>query len=217
MPLDSRLVRRGRPVSEAGAAERRRKLCDAAIAVAMRAGVAGLTTRAVAEEAGLSPAMLHYEFTTKDGLLLALLEYIHTDVHQALAQSVPGPCGLATAISRMAQRYWAHVRATPALQRVQYELALHALTLEGGEALAHALYEGYVDEMVAVLLQAALKPVPLPALRDAAGTGLAFMDGLGLQWLATGNASVCERRLQVGIRALQPVFAALDDSPPSRP
>ncbi|MCC2636302.1 MAG: transcriptional regulator, tetR family [Moraxellaceae bacterium] len=213
MSLDPPLARRGRPVSEAGAAERRRKLCDAAIAVAVRTGVAGLTTRAVAEEAGLSPAMLHYEFTTKDGLLLALLEYIHTDVYQALAQSVPGQCGLATALSRMAQRYWMHAQATPGLQRVQYELALHALTLEGGEALAHALYEGYVDEIVAVFQRAALRPVPPAVLRDAAGTALAFMDGLILQGLATGNAAAGERRLQTGIRALQPVFAALDDSP----
>lgn len=210
---DLPLARPGRPVSEAGTAERRRKLCDAAIAVAMRAGVAGLTTRAVAEEAGLSPAMLHYAFTTKDGLLLALLEYIHTDVYLALAQSVPGRCGLATAISQMACRYWAHAQATPALQRVQYELALHVLTLEGGEALAHALYEGYVDEIVAVFQHAALRPVPPAVLRDAAGTALAFMDGLILQGLATGNASAGERRLQIGIRALQPAFAALDDSP----
>jgi AcrR family transcriptional regulator len=208
---DNTPPRRGRPVSEEGAAARRDRLCQAAITVAMRDGVAGLTTRAVAEEAGMSTAMLHYQFESKDGLLLALLEVIHADVYRELGASVVERCGLAVALGRMTTRYWRHVTETPALQRVQYELALHALTLEGGEALALAQYEGYVDEVVGALKKAARKPVKPALLRDIAGAGLALMDGLILQWLTTGNTAACERRMQLALRALQQAVTAYDE------
>lgn len=203
--------RRGRPVSAAATAARHERLCQAAIAVALRDGIAGLTTRAVAEEAGMSPAMLHYQFESKDGLLLAVLESIHADVYQQLGNSVVGQCGLATALARMCTRYWQHVQETPGLQRVQYELTLHALSLEGGEALALAQYEGYIDEVVAQLGKAARKPVRNTALRDIAGAALALMDGVILQWLATRNPAACERRLMIALKALQHSAAALEE------
>lgn len=203
--------RRGRPASAAASAVRHERLCQAAIAVAMRDGIAGLTTRAVADEAGMSPAMLHYQFESKDGLLLAVLESIHADVYQQLGSAVVGQCGLATALARMCTRYWHHAQETPGLQRVQYELTLHALTLEGGEALALAQYEGYVDEVVTQLRKAARKPVRPAALRDIAGAALALMDGIILQWLATGNATACERRLMLALKALQQAAAPLEE------
>lgn len=201
--------RRGRPESGA-TASRHERLCQAAITVALREGLAGLTTRAVTEEAGMSPAMLHYQFNGKDGLLLAVLEYIHAEVYRQLADSVVEGCGVATALGRMTQRYWKHVQETPALQRVQYELALHALTLEGGSALALAQYEGYLDEVVAALQKAARRPVQAAVLRDLAGASLALMDGIILQWLTTNNAAACERRLLLALRAVQAVAEPVD-------
>ncbi|RTL41300.1 MAG: TetR family transcriptional regulator [Burkholderiales bacterium] len=194
--------RRGRPVDPAAAAERRRRLCDAAVAVALRDGIAGLTTRAVAEEAGLTAAMVGYEFDSKDGLLLAVLEHIHAGVRDALAHApLAGARDPATVLEALAGAYWAHVLDTPALQRAQYELTLHALALPGGEAIARAQYRGYVLAVANALEHAA--PLPSERLHEVAGTCVALMDGLILQWLATGDTAACARRLALGVRALQ--------------
>lgn len=204
--------RRGRPVDPAAAADRRRKLCDAAIAVALREGVAGLTTRAVAEEAGLSPAMVGYEFESMDGLLLALLEHIHAGVRMALAAApLPSPGNdPGAALEHLARAYWEHVLATPALQRAQYELTLHALALPGGAAIARHQYEGYVLTVANALEQTA--PLPSGRRHDIAGACVALMDGLILQWLATGDSAAAARRLSVGVRALRHALQTTDDA-----
>lgn len=196
-------ARRGRPVAGASAADRRRRLCQAAIAVAMREGLAGLSTRAVAQEAGLTAAMVNYEFASKDGLLLAVLEEIHAGVRATLAASVAGSRDLADALARMAAAYWTHVQETPALQRVQYELTLHTLTLAGGEALARRQYDGYVQALAAALGAVAGRPLRAADLEDLAGACVALMDGLILQWLATRDTDAVGRRLATGVRVLQ--------------
>jgi AcrR family transcriptional regulator len=62
----------GRP---AGAApDLRQRLLDAAIACAARQGIAATSLRAIASEAGVTPAMLHYYFGDKQQLLQALVE-----------------------------------------------------------------------------------------------------------------------------------------------
>lgn len=196
------LARRGRPVDPAAAAQRRRRLCDAAVAVALRDGVAGLTTRAVAEQAGLTAAMVGYEFDSKVGLLLAVLEHIHAGVRDALAApSLAGVRDPATALEALALAYWRHVLETPALQRAQYELTLHALALPGGDAIARAQYQGYVLAVANALERAA--PLRSARLHDVAGACVALMDGLILQWLATGDTAAVERRIALGVRALQ--------------
>ncbi|HEX4870425.1 MAG TPA: TetR family transcriptional regulator, partial [Moraxellaceae bacterium] len=181
------LARRGRPVDPAQSADRRLRLCEAAIGVALREGVTGLTLRAVGEAADMSPAMVAYEFENKDGLLLAMLETIHAGVRAALAGVRPERPGIGPALRHLAEAYWRHARETPGLQRVQYELTLHALGLAGGEALSRHQYHGYVTVVAEALGKAALMPVPQGWLRDLAGTCVALMDGIILQWLATGD------------------------------
>lgn len=205
--------RRGRPVDPAAAADRRRRLCEAAVAVALRDGVAGLTTRAVAEQAGLTAAMVGYEFDSKDGLLLAVLEHIHAGVRAALAAApLAGARDAATVLATLAGAYWAHVLETEALQRAQYELTLHALALPGGDTIARAQYQGYVLAVANALEQAA--PLPSTRLHDIAGACVALMDGLILQWLATGDSAGGARRLALGVRALQRELHAHDDHLP---
>lgn len=208
--------RRGRPVDPAAAADRRRRLCEAAVTVALRDGIAGLTTRAVAEEAGLTAAMVGYEFDSKDGLLLAVLEHIHAGVRDTLASApLAGARDPATALVTLADTYWAHAQATPALQRAQYELTLHALALPGGEAIARAQYRGYLLAVTNALALAT--PLPAARLQEVAGAAIAVVDGLILQWLATGDAAACTRRLALGMRALQRSLQGLDDDEADHP
>ena len=61
----------GVPIPEA---ERRAQLLDAALAVALRERLDGLTLRAVAAEAGVSVGLVSFHMGSKDGLLVALLD-----------------------------------------------------------------------------------------------------------------------------------------------
>lgn len=54
--------------------ERRAQLLDAALAVALRDRLEGLTLRAVAAEAGVSVGLVSFHMGSKDGLLVALLD-----------------------------------------------------------------------------------------------------------------------------------------------
>jgi TetR/AcrR family transcriptional regulator, regulator of biofilm formation and stress response len=57
-------------------AQRREALVAAAIRVIAAQGMAGATTRAVAAEAGMSLASLHYVFGSRDALLEAVIEQV---------------------------------------------------------------------------------------------------------------------------------------------
>jgi TetR/AcrR family transcriptional regulator, transcriptional repressor of bet genes len=56
--------------------ERREQILDAAVAVAGRDGIEGLTVRAVAAEAGVSHALVLFHFGRKDRLIGELLDWV---------------------------------------------------------------------------------------------------------------------------------------------
>lgn len=56
--------------------QRRGELLQAAYRVAARDRLGGLTTRAVAQEAGVSNGLVFFHFTSREGLLLALLDFL---------------------------------------------------------------------------------------------------------------------------------------------
>ena len=56
--------------------ERRAEILRAAYAVAAREGLAGVTARAVAAEAGVSSGLVFFHFGEKDALLAALLDWL---------------------------------------------------------------------------------------------------------------------------------------------
>jgi AcrR family transcriptional regulator len=68
-------------MSEAGDATRL-ALLDAAEELLVSKGVAGITTRKVAEQAGVNQALVHYHFGTIEQLLLAVLERVSVAVKE---------------------------------------------------------------------------------------------------------------------------------------
>jgi AcrR family transcriptional regulator len=64
------------PGQKASEAERRAQILRAAYDVASRDGLDAVTVRIVAAEAGLSSGLVLFHFTSKDQLLLALLDYV---------------------------------------------------------------------------------------------------------------------------------------------
>lgn len=66
--------RPGRPSGVAKGAERRSLLLETALAMFARQGIADTPLTAIAREAGVTPAMLHYYFNTREQLLDVLIE-----------------------------------------------------------------------------------------------------------------------------------------------
>jgi TetR/AcrR family transcriptional regulator, transcriptional repressor of bet genes len=60
-------------VNEADRERRRTQIIDAAVRVAVRGGLQAASFRTIAEEAGVSVRLVQYYFTSKDGLLKAVL------------------------------------------------------------------------------------------------------------------------------------------------
>jgi len=73
-PAQPRKPRRpGRP-TQASNGDMRKQVLDAAIALFVERGVIATTLRAIATQAGVTPALLHYYFGSKDSMVEALLE-----------------------------------------------------------------------------------------------------------------------------------------------
>lgn len=73
MPTRPAPRRPGRPPASASP-DLRERLLDAAIACFCRQGIDGTSLRAIAREAGVTPALLHYYFGDKDQLRQAVVE-----------------------------------------------------------------------------------------------------------------------------------------------
>lgn len=173
--------------------------------VMARDGLAGASTRAIAEAAGVNKAMLHYSFADKDALLMAVLAHILLDVRRTLeAAAAQAPAAPAARLKALMQAYWRHVQATPTLQRVQYELTLYALSHPQHAEIARQQYAGYVDAVGAMLGQ----DHPKGSARILAGLVVATMDGLILQFLADPRPAPAAKRLAAAISSLQAAVAA---------
>jgi TetR/AcrR family transcriptional regulator len=92
----------GRPRGDEG--DLRARLLDAATALYARMGIAATSLRAIATEAGVTPAMLHYYFGDKEKVTEALVEErllpAMAPVRAGLEQAGDEPAALAEAFAR---------------------------------------------------------------------------------------------------------------------
>jgi TetR/AcrR family transcriptional regulator, regulator of biofilm formation and stress response len=101
---------------------RRRRLVDAALAVVARDGVAGLTHRAVAEEAGVPLASASYHFDGIDDLIVTALTRATDDLAATLGADPED-----RSLGRLARLLMDDVHANRALLLAEYELYLLAV------------------------------------------------------------------------------------------
>jgi TetR/AcrR family transcriptional regulator, transcriptional repressor of bet genes len=69
---------------------RRAALLDATVACLVQRGPTGLTTRAIAAEAGVSPGLLSYYFKDKEELLAAAFRHLSELLREAEEQAIAG-------------------------------------------------------------------------------------------------------------------------------
>ncbi|MGK8521924.1 TetR/AcrR family transcriptional regulator [Nocardia asteroides] len=190
--------------------ERRAHLIEAAIGLAEKKGVAGVTTRDVAQAAGVSLGVVHYCFENKDALMTELVKALamelrdSVDANETVWQDVgSGKEALQKLIRAGLELMWLNIEATPERQLLTYETTTYALR-EGEQtpaklAIAREQYN-FNDSTVANILEHA---------RDATGTSwsvpvqtlsrftLNVIDGVVLRWLVDNDSESVRGQLDL--------------------
>lgn len=105
---------------EARGAETRQRIIEGVWAVMADKGLSALTVRLVAQEAGISHAMVHYHFTNKDDLILAVIEHARHYWIDPMEQIVLGPGGAREKLESVI--IWMAEPATREVMRVHRQL-----------------------------------------------------------------------------------------------
>ena len=173
----------------------RDRLLAAAVAQAMRGGIADLSLRELAAVIGTSHRMLLYHFGSREGLLAAVTLAVEAAERATLADV--GAVG-----ADDARRFWARY-SDPRLwpqERLFFELYVHALRgRPGTEGFLDHVVTGWLEPLTAAIASGGTSPQTAPA---AARLSMAVTRGLLLDLLATrdvdGVSAAFELFLQLG-------------------
>ena len=164
------------------AADRREQLIEATIAVLRRSGAEGVTTRAVAAEAGAPLASIHYTFGSLDDLVVAAFERLIDEVSQHITDGLDVAAGYGPCILEVMQRI------AGLLDHERYGVLLHDLNPTGDrrvEALEERYYRLAHDLVDAIA--AARRREPAVPRAQLARLIMAAIDGVVLQFAASGD------------------------------
>lgn len=193
--------------------ERRAQLVESALSIAEQRGVASVTVRAVAEEAGVSLGVVHYCFESKEELLAAMGESLILQLSESMrlafgqvrhAPDLRGAAGLRELLHIGISGMWPIIEATPDRQLLTYEITAQALRhrASGSERagdIAGRQYRTMDHEAIEFLAECArISDVGWSTpVESIARFGLAMLDGLVLRWLVDRDSEA--------------MIAALDD------
>ncbi|WP_330252056.1 TetR/AcrR family transcriptional regulator [Nocardia sp. NBC_00565] len=190
--------------------ERRAHLIEAAIGLAEKKGVAGVTTRDVAQAAGVSLGVVHYCFENKDALMTELVKALSmelrdsVDANETVWQDVgSGKEALQKLVRVALELMWLNIEATPERQLLTYETTTYALR-EGEStpaklAIAREQY-AFNDTTVADILDHARDAtdcswsVPVQTLSRFT---LNVIDGVVLRWLVDNDSESVRGQLDL--------------------
>lgn len=204
-------------VARMAAAERRIGLIEAAKRVIVRQGVAAATTRAVAAEAGMSLASLHYVFESQHELMREVVVSA-ADLQNRWFEAVEMPgVPVGDQIAGMLDSLMDWVTTHRNEELAGYEIANYALRTPGLEPLARVR----IDSGVAVVRQLVerFQEVYGPIARSADEIAhLVFQlgDGLVLSYLTSGDDTAARRSAQLIAPYLQQITFGESPSAPPR-
>lgn len=164
---------------------RRRELVDAAITVMARDGIAKATTRAIVAEADMPLGFFHYCFSSKEEMLLQVIETLNERNLRAALESVKPHDDVAEMLRVGVRAYWAQVEQHPEHHQMTYELTQYALRTPALAGVARKQYEQYAANartfLDAVSAATGVEwAVPVDVLARKVSSAL---DGVTLAWV----------------------------------
>jgi AcrR family transcriptional regulator len=187
-------------------ADRRQQLVEAGLKIAERDGVAAVTVRRIAAEAGVSLGLVSYCFGSKAELTLAMAARIakdlteHSDPESGAAGSARATgevVGINAVLRTAIEALWAQVERTPRRQLLTYEITTMSLREPGMEDVAQRQYETTVA-LVSEVLDHAGRAAGVTWTRDlesVANLVVMAVDGATLRWLVDHDSEAALARL----------------------
>lgn len=179
---------------------RRARLVAAALDLAERVGIEGLTVSGVADEAGMNRSAVYYCFESKEVLVTAMGEGLIVDVTTALhtafehTHDLVGVRGLRELVHRGLSAIWPLVEQTADRQLLSYEIKTYLLrhrALGSGQAAAIASGQYRIRDSEALSFFRRCAETTgtrwIEPIDAVARFGMATVDGLVLRWLVDGD------------------------------
>jgi len=184
--------------------QRRAALIEAALRVIARQGVAAATTRAIAAEAGMSLASLHYAFESRDELIAGVIAHVLEQQAGAALDTLTPGADLITTLRDGFRAYLAVIAADPLREQAMMELTQYALRTPGLADLARRQYAAYyaAAEQVLVAVGEATGYEWRRPLPEMARILITLTDGISIAWLVDRDTEATERVLDFAARAL---------------
>jgi AcrR family transcriptional regulator len=195
-------------------AERRDQIVLATLALLERQPVGAITTRAIADEVGISQPALFRHFDSREALLAAVVAYSRGVLRDEAEAAFATGGGWSATADALASVVMEHVAAYPGLPRLLfYDLSAR------GDSPAHASLAGLVAMqagLVAELVRSGQRAGDVPPQVDAEAAGRLFVAGLQgaiAQWLGQaeldpGLARSMVRMWVAAVRAGEPAAEA---------
>jgi AcrR family transcriptional regulator len=186
------------------AEERRRSIVDAAIAVIAAEGLAGATTRRIAERAKAPLGALHYCFRDKEELI-ELVADRGAGMLTSCFDEVDPARGLEQTIRDSVAAMWRWVRENGGLQLALMELGMWRIRKGGPPEEVYAMWDRFGGDLLRENLGEAVRLAKAkPALTVEEMTRFINhrFDGLAFEYAASGDDAACERQTLLLAEAL---------------
>ncbi|MEU3010929.1 TetR/AcrR family transcriptional regulator [Nocardia asteroides] len=190
--------------------ERRAHLIEAAIGLAEKKGVAGVTTRDVAQAAGVSLGVVHYCFENKDALMTELVKALSVELRDSVdaddslwTEAGTGKEALLKLVRSGLELMWRNIEATPERQLLTYETTTYSL--REGEATPakiaisreqYAFNDGTVRDIIDHCREATGTAWNTP-VTDLSRFILNVIDGIVLRWLVDDDSEAVQTQLDL--------------------
>ncbi|HET9202505.1 MAG TPA: TetR/AcrR family transcriptional regulator [Acidimicrobiia bacterium] len=168
--------------------DRRAEVIRAAYRVMARDGVHRVPLQQIAAEAGVSKGLLIYHFQTKDGLVLAALEWVLETTEARIRERLAGSSDPAEAISTVVDAVWVGPEANHDFFRFYMDGVEHqARSPEFDEFAdkAASIMNSYYREVIVAGIQAGVLRVEDPTAGAIQMRGV--IEGMFLQWVQTSD------------------------------
>lgn len=166
------------------AATTKAKLIEGAMQALSQHGIAGTTTRKIAEMSDLQLSALHYHFKDKDELLFAVLEEVALVLNRYLDEELKPVPDLVQCVEALIRAVWRLMQRTRNLQILQFEMTFYAVRHANAAWLAEKQYKGLLDQYERFLSERQASKVDGRQLKILTQFVIAGLDGILVQELA---------------------------------
>lgn len=183
-------------------AGRRQQIIDAALRVMVSDGVYNVTTRKIAEAAGVNVATLHYHFHNKEEIIFQAIEALASGYRETLLTRFTEPQPLAERISDLLWFIWSEIEKSRDEQLVLQEITLYVLRVPGAEHLADQKEREIKSLYSDILLRCSdVRDTDAASIGELTDFIYACFVGILNQWLATNDVALLTRTTNTLIQA----------------